>query len=347
MPARAALKVTRGEEFLYSGTLQFKQSIKNGPTLAISGSLKLVALVTEADPGKGYTVILMRQFQPEQKEREPRRPEDLWVTTVRYSPDLTASGMPGGTPDPILGPVLDAVRVPLPPRAELKPGDEWRQSVALPFLPPQPLETVSTVEGFGKVGDHSCLKIEKRLSQSLPVQQNLTDTSMEVTDYGETLCIDPDTGQVRSAELHESVGTRSKTLQLTNAVTLHVTLQETRQLPAAELANRVKQAETLDRVQRALLTDASGTDHQKAIEDASRDLTALQKEYPDSPYAPAVNRLNQMVSEAREEVQREARLQGLVGKPAPAFTLKDLAGKEQTLAAYRGKLILLSFFASW
>jgi len=27
--------------------------------------------------------------------------------------------------------------------------------------------------------------------------------------------------------------------------------------------------------------------------------------------------------------------------------LKDLSGKEQTLAAYRGKIVLLNFFASW
>ena len=29
------------------------------------------------------------------------------------------------------------------------------------------------------------------------------------------------------------------------------------------------------------------------------------------------------------------------------FRLTDLEGKEQTLGAYRGKLILLNFFASW
>ena len=34
--------------------------------------------------------------------------------------------------------------------------------------------------------------------------------------------------------------------------------------------------------------------------------------------------------------------------PSPdTLRLKDLSGKEQTLAAYRGKLVLLNFFASW
>jgi hypothetical protein len=33
--------------------------------------------------------------------------------------------------------------------------------------------------------------------------------------------------------------------------------------------------------------------------------------------------------------------------PAPAVQLPDLAGQEQTLGAYRGRLLLVNFFASW
>lgn len=34
-------------------------------------------------------------------------------------------------------------------------------------------------------------------------------------------------------------------------------------------------------------------------------------------------------------------------KPAPAFKLKDLAGKEHSLEDYRGKVVILNFWASW
>jgi peroxiredoxin len=37
----------------------------------------------------------------------------------------------------------------------------------------------------------------------------------------------------------------------------------------------------------------------------------------------------------------------LVGKPAPEFTLKDIAGREITLASLRGKPVLLDFWATW
>jgi thiol-disulfide isomerase/thioredoxin len=35
------------------------------------------------------------------------------------------------------------------------------------------------------------------------------------------------------------------------------------------------------------------------------------------------------------------------GKPAPAFTLPDLSGKKVSLANYRGKALLINFWATW
>ncbi len=37
----------------------------------------------------------------------------------------------------------------------------------------------------------------------------------------------------------------------------------------------------------------------------------------------------------------------LKGKPAPAFALEDLSGKKVTLASYKGKAVLINFWATW
>ncbi len=37
----------------------------------------------------------------------------------------------------------------------------------------------------------------------------------------------------------------------------------------------------------------------------------------------------------------------LNGKPAPAFALEDLSGKKVSLASYRGKAVLVNFWATW
>jgi cytochrome c biogenesis protein CcmG/thiol:disulfide interchange protein DsbE len=37
----------------------------------------------------------------------------------------------------------------------------------------------------------------------------------------------------------------------------------------------------------------------------------------------------------------------LVGKPAPAFALEDLSGKKVSLSSYKGKAVLVNFWATW
>ena len=37
----------------------------------------------------------------------------------------------------------------------------------------------------------------------------------------------------------------------------------------------------------------------------------------------------------------------LKGKPAPAFALEDLTGKKVSLASYKGKAVLINFWATW
>jgi cytochrome c biogenesis protein CcmG/thiol:disulfide interchange protein DsbE len=37
----------------------------------------------------------------------------------------------------------------------------------------------------------------------------------------------------------------------------------------------------------------------------------------------------------------------LKGQPAPAFTLEDLSGKKVSLASYKGKAVLINFWATW
>jgi cytochrome c biogenesis protein CcmG/thiol:disulfide interchange protein DsbE len=37
----------------------------------------------------------------------------------------------------------------------------------------------------------------------------------------------------------------------------------------------------------------------------------------------------------------------LKGKPAPAFVLEDLSGKKVSLASYKGKALLINFWATW
>jgi thiol-disulfide isomerase/thioredoxin len=45
--------------------------------------------------------------------------------------------------------------------------------------------------------------------------------------------------------------------------------------------------------------------------------------------------------------QIHQKVEGLVGKPLPAFTMKDISGKTYTQRSLRGKVVILDFWANW
>jgi cytochrome c biogenesis protein CcmG/thiol:disulfide interchange protein DsbE len=63
------------------------------------------------------------------------------------------------------------------------------------------------------------------------------------------------------------------------------------------------------------------------------------------------NRFSASLPAARVEIVAEAAADpaasALLGKPAPAFTLEDLNGKKVSLADYKGKAVLINFWATW
>jgi hypothetical protein len=352
LPAPAAGKITPGQEFSYSGTAELQVTNPAGKVQTIAGPVKISALDTEADPAKGYAVILLRSFQPQSAAGQPNLPADIGLTTVRYGADLAPSGAPEAPTGPISA-VLQVLRVPLAPRAELKAGDEWRQSEVLPAMPPRPVELIYTVAENTKVGDRSCTRIEKKLAQPLPFKldlgnpQNPGGQTLSLTDYGQTICVDPDTGQVVSQQLHQTAQVTGGPQPVTLSLHAAITWQQTRQLPADELASRVKQAAAIGRVREALSSIRPGADNKKALAAARQEVAAFRQAFPNSPYAPVVARLDAIRGQIQAQIDKEGRLASLKGAPAPSFALKSLAGPEKTLGAYRGKIIVLNFFANW
>jgi peroxiredoxin/predicted negative regulator of RcsB-dependent stress response len=62
--------------------------------------------------------------------------------------------------------------------------------------------------------------------------------------------------------------------------------------------------------------------------------TALLSRFSDSP-------------NLRQKVQQDLKRLDKVGKPAPSFASEDIAGKTVRLEAYRGKYVLIDFWATW
>ena len=264
-PVRAGPTLSPGQEFLYTGRAQWKQSAPGGRSMTLTGPVMLSAVVAEANPIKGGTLLLFRRFAPlppAARVLAPRGGFDDGPTIggaelaiVPFGADLAPTlAPPGRLGSPMAG-VLQFLTVPLSPHAALKPGGEWRKQELLPASWSSPVNMLYTVGGEEKVAGHTGLKIEKRIAQALPVEQPFGGDTLEVTDYAESLCVDPTSGLVLRDQLHERLRDVSAATHEWGAgleITLAVALQRARQLSPAALAARVQQAAVLAHVQSAL-----------------------------------------------------------------------------------------------
>ncbi|NBR87409.1 MAG: TlpA family protein disulfide reductase [Verrucomicrobia bacterium] len=74
-------------------------------------------------------------------------------------------------------------------------------------------------------------------------------------------------------------------------------------------------------------------------------LTLLKKDFPDTKPAAAVDQIlkSMETQKASKEIQRKL----VVGAKFPDFEEKDLAGKPLSIANYKGKVVLVDFWATW
>jgi hypothetical protein len=345
-----ATKVSPGQEFLYSGTAEHKLIPAEGPEAGFKETLTASALVSEADPERGYQIILMQNFAREPRsERPPLRfavPPVAYVNLLREGSDTTQSASPGFVTGPPFGLAIAVVGRPVP-RGSLKVGQTWQSTEKPPLAMMRPVEVRYTVVGETKENGRPCLKLEKQVVQKLPLKVNVGPLSIELMEFRQTLFLDAGSGELVSQRLHakrhETFGPRSTTVE----IEVSLSLRQTRQLAPAELASRVKQAEALQQIESNVHRPGPAADRRKSLEEARQAITAFRQQYPKSPYAPVLERLDASVTSTGRGLETTTQAKRLQGSPAPAFSLKTLAGEEKTLGEYRGKLILLNFFASW
>lgn len=383
LPAAGAVTLAPGQELIYTGTAEWKETPSGRPPVIHRGTVRVTALITRADPDQGYAAIVMRSVQPAAQTGQARLAGYGDLMAERWRADLSRDyAWPGHIPQDPLGNLIQVLDVPLGPSDYLKAaaqpevsilhpaGRRWLVDEHHPALLSRMFSVLYQVVGETKVGARTCVTLEKRLGNQLPANVNFPKEWRnlepprrefaegyfeELTDYGETLAIDPVTMEVLSQKLHarrrQVLGKERITLDLSAAITL----RQIRQLAPAEVASRVRQSEILGRVEQAEMlvggeraaTGSLSPKESRVLEEAAQILAAFRKEFPNSPYLPAVPPIETSLTQLRRAAHEEARLQAMRGKPAPDFRLKGLDGKEETFGAYRGKLVLLNFFASW
>ena len=160
-PVRAGPPLSPGQEFLYTGRAQWKQSAPGGRSMTLTGPVMLSAVVAEANPAKGGTLLLFRRFAPLPPAARVLAPrggfddgptiDGAELAIVPFGADLAPTlAPPGRLGSPMAG-VLQFLTVPLGPHAALKPGGQWRKPELLPASWSSPVNMLYTVGGEEKV----------------------------------------------------------------------------------------------------------------------------------------------------------------------------------------------------
>ena len=75
-------------------------------------------------------------------------------------------------------------------------------------------------------------------------------------------------------------------------------------------------------------------------------MNSIAKRFPENKGVSTAKELNDKKIETYRRVE-ETKRSGWVGKQAPEINLPDLEGKQVTLSSFRGKFVLVDFWASW
>ena len=81
--------------------------------------------------------------------------------------------------------------------------------------------------------------------------------------------------------------------------------------------------------------------------DFEASLMELYRKYPDNAVILNMKKSYELQKAQQAEMERKQDANAWTGKPAPDFSLPDVTGKEVSLASFRGKFVLVDFWASW
>lgn len=335
-----------GEEFRYTGECVITTIGQQTPDYR--AQLSEIATVAAQDK-QGQRVLRFRMADSlPMQPGMPAPPSDVEIWSCRADPE--ASMRPSPTK---LTPGLDMVDCLSLPQP-LGPPD----GTAVPALAELPVFNQSQMShvpiyvrrkslGMESILGRSCIHFERVCATTLPVALSV---SGQLLAYHDQFWIDRSSGILvkyeGTATLRGIAGVGTSQQRITNTLSL----ASVKTLALSELRQRAAQEHALETIAKSADSEALISSDQadpSILEAAQAQLAHFSSDAPASPYLPAAHSLEAQVQHALASVRLTRKQALLVGQPAPDVTLQDLNGRKRALTEYRGKIVLLTFFASW
>jgi hypothetical protein len=227
-------------------------------------------------------------------------------------------------------------------------GQSWERTEALPF--PRLRERFRyQVVGMTSVGGRRAWRVERTLAVKLPAQLSVRELQAPagVTRWQETFWVDADGRSLLRAERHLRLATTDETpVELT--LDVEWTRKGTRPVAVAEYRARTTLFAKLTSLETKVQEASSRTtlDGASDLRALKNDLDELRESYADRRYQATFDRVDHAIDGGLQHVLAMEQSQQRQGRAAAPFTLPDAQGRPTTLASFRGKVVLLSFWSA-
>lgn len=312
---------------------------------AVSAKVYVNDLVTEIGEKQAAIVASLRVFQPQIEGRElPPEAALRFLTITGVGEEevvpieqLFSESPPSG----FIGQFVTLLPTYFLPVAQLKEGSSWTSKERI-FLRADLLGEIRyQVTGKEKVGDSECWALTRTLLKPVVLQP---EQGTQVNKVADKLWVDAKSGLVRQIQRETELQIQKGRVLTT---VLNLTLKDTKKLESTEFNQRLKELEAIKAIHKRVGVTVMMRPTKEKLDEAEKALNEFVQRFKDSPYTVHVQMWQRIVQGIRQRLEQEEQRSGLIGKEAPDFELTSLDGKKVRLSSYRGKVVVLNFFAHW
>jgi hypothetical protein len=268
----------------------------------------------------------MARFQVTDEPRAPGQSGPERWSVVRAAP-----GLPPARESQVLG-------LPWLSLAAPKAGQSWQRTETIPF-PSLKERFTYTVAEMTTVGGRRAWRVERTLAArpSTPFSFRELRAPARVVRWQETFWVDVDGRALLRAERHLHLATIDETpVELT--LDVEWARKGNRPVSMAEYQERGAVYAKLTQIERKVQEAGSRTTLDGAAD--------LREGYTNRRYQSAFDKVDRAIDGSLQRFLEQEQAPRQQGRAAPPFVLPDAQGRATALAAFRGRVLLLSFWLS-
>lgn len=330
----------KGVELRYEGEAKIQTAGR-----ALSAKVSVNDLVVGVSENQMTTVASLRVFQPQIEGQQVLQEAALRFLSINNSGDEEAVPieqlLSESPPLGFIGQFTNLLPVYFLPTKQLKENNSWTTKERIIIRADLLGEIRYQVVGREKVDGSDCFIVDRTLLKPVVLQP---EQGAQVNKIGDRLLVDTNSGLVRQIQRETHIQIREGQVVVSQ---LSLTLKGAQKLESTAFNQRLEELEAVKEIHKKVGVPVLLKPTKEKLDEAEKALDEFTHRFKNSIYTSHIQTWQQLVQLVRQRVEQEEKRTGFIGKEAPDFELTSLDGKKIRLSSFRGKVVVLNFFAHW